>query len=160
MGAEILRGRFVRIGLALVVEHLGLPVVHPFGCVADRCVNLLDVRANFVVFRVSVLAYGRSRFLRASKRFARENYRLAAFGGRRSVFVGAPMIPVAMSMIVVTMVVTFKILKNVADVKESVAVQPDIHESGLHTRQNACDFSFVDAADEGEFFFALDVDFD
>jgi len=56
--------------------------------------------------------------------------------------------------------VVLEVLKNVADVEKSVAIQADIHESRLHAGEDACDFSFVDAADESEFFFPLDVDFD
>jgi len=67
---------------------------------------------------------------------------------------------VAVTMIVVTVVIAFEIFENVTDVEKRVAIQADVHESGLHTRENASDSSFVDAADEGEFFFALDVDFD
>jgi len=156
---EILRRRFVRIGLALVLKLL-----HVFGDarlnVFGRGVNLFDVRTNFVIFRVGVLACGRRRFLRASERFARENEGLAALGRSRSVVAAVAVFTVAVTLIVVTVIVTFEILKNVADVEESIAVQADVHESRLHARQNACDSSFVDAADEGEFLFALDVDFD
>src|SRR3981189_1702760 len=57
-------------------------------------------------------------------------------------------------------IVILEVFENVADVQESVAVEPDIHESGLHTWEDAGAFSFVDAADVGDFFFALDVYFD
>jgi hypothetical protein len=60
----------------------------------------------------------------------------------------------------VPVVVVLEIFENVADVQEGVAVQANVHESGLHAGEDAGDFSFVDAADEGEFFFALDVNFD
>jgi hypothetical protein len=60
----------------------------------------------------------------------------------------------------VPVIVILEIFENVADVQESVAVEADVHESGLHSGEDAGDFSFVDAADEGEFFFALDVNFD
>jgi hypothetical protein len=60
----------------------------------------------------------------------------------------------------VVVIVVFKILEDVADVKESVAVQSDIHERRLHARENASNPSLVNAADQREFFFALDVDFD
>jgi len=42
--------------------------------------------------------------------------------------------------------------ENVADVQEGVAVEPNVHEGGLHAWEDAGDFSFVDAADEREFF--------
>jgi len=58
------------------------------------------------------------------------------------------------------MIVIFEIFENVADVKESIAIEADIHESGLHAGKDAGDSAFVDAADESELFFALDVNFD
>jgi hypothetical protein len=60
----------------------------------------------------------------------------------------------------VTMIVVFKIFEDVTDIEEGVSVETDVHESRLHTGKDACDFAFVDASDEGEFLFALDVDFD
>src|ERR1700686_1150653 len=59
----------------------------------------------------------------------------------------------------VVVIVIFEIFENVADVQEGVAIQTDGDESRLHSRQDASDFTFVDAADEGELFFALDVNF-
>ena len=59
----------------------------------------------------------------------------------------------------VVMIVIFKIFENVADVQEGVAIQTDVDESRLHSRKDAGDFTFVDAADEGELFFALDINF-
>lgn len=56
--------------------------------------------------------------------------------------------------------VVLEVFKNVADVEKRIAIQTDVHESGLHSGEDACDFSFIDAADEGEFFFPLDVNFD
>src|SRR5260370_19813208 len=58
------------------------------------------------------------------------------------------------------MIVVLEVFENVADVEESVAIEANVHESGLHTGEDAGDSSFVDAADEGEFLFALDVNFD
>jgi hypothetical protein len=60
----------------------------------------------------------------------------------------------------VTMIVVFKIFEDVTNVEEGVTVETDVDESRLHTRKDAGDFTFVDAADEGEFFFALDVNLD
>jgi hypothetical protein len=57
-------------------------------------------------------------------------------------------------------IIVFQIFENVADIQERVAVETDVDESGLHTGKDAGDFSFVDAADQCELFFALDVDFD
>ncbi len=59
-----------------------------------------------------------------------------------------------------SVIVVFEIFENVADVQEGVAIETNFDESGLHSREDAGDFTFVDAADEGEFFFALDVNFD
>jgi hypothetical protein len=57
-------------------------------------------------------------------------------------------------------VIVFKIFKDVADVEESIAVEADINESGLHAGEDAGDSAFIYTADEGELFFALDVNFD
>ena len=57
-------------------------------------------------------------------------------------------------------IVVFQIFENVADVQERIAVQTDVHESGLHAGKDAGDFPFVDAADQRELLFPLDVDFD
>ena len=57
-------------------------------------------------------------------------------------------------------IVVLEVFENVADVEESVAIEANVHERGLHTGEDAGDSSFVNAADEGEFFFALDVNFD
>jgi hypothetical protein len=59
-----------------------------------------------------------------------------------------------------TVIVVLEIFENVADVEESIAIEADVNESRLHAREDAGDFAFVDAADEGELFFALDVNFD
>jgi hypothetical protein len=57
-------------------------------------------------------------------------------------------------------VVVFQVFENVANVQKRVAVEADIHESRLHAGKDAGDFSFIDAADQRELFFALDVNFD
>src|SRR5213592_895101 len=36
------------------------------------------------------------------------------------------------------------VFENLADVEESVAIQADVHESRLHAREDASNFSFVD----------------
>jgi hypothetical protein len=59
----------------------------------------------------------------------------------------------------VVMIVVFEILEDVADIQEGVAIEADVDESRLHARKDASDFAFVDAANEGELFFALDVNF-
>jgi hypothetical protein len=60
----------------------------------------------------------------------------------------------------VTVIVVFQVFKYVADVKEGVPIQADVHECGLHAREDSRHFSFVDAADERKLFFALNVDLD
>jgi hypothetical protein len=57
-------------------------------------------------------------------------------------------------------IVILEIFENVADVEEGIAIEADIDERGLHAGEDAGNFAFVDAADEGELFFALDVNFD
>ena len=64
------------------------------------------------------------------------------------------------SVVRMTVIVILEIFENVADVKKRVAVQTNFDEGRLHSRKDASDFTFVDAADEGEFFFALDVNLD
>ena len=56
--------------------------------------------------------------------------------------------------------VVLEVFENVANIEKRIAIQADVHESGLHAGEDACDFSFVDAADQSEFFFPLDVNFD
>ena len=57
-------------------------------------------------------------------------------------------------------VVILEIFEDVAYVKKGIAIETDIDESGLHAGEDAGDSAFVDTADEGELFFALDVNFD
>src|ERR1700690_1206562 len=64
------------------------------------------------------------------------------------------------SIVRVAVIVVLEILEDVTDVQESVAVEANFNERGLHAGEDASDFTFVDAADEGELFFALDVNFD
>jgi hypothetical protein len=159
---KVLRRRFVRIGLTLILELLRAFRYARLNVFA-RCVNFLDVRANFSIFRVGmpVSVRGRCGLADAAKRFSRKNVnRLLAAFCRRRCGVLVAMIIVTMAVIVMTMVIAFEILENVADIEKSITVEADVHESGLHARQHACDFSFIDTADEGELFFALDVDFD
>ena len=59
----------------------------------------------------------------------------------------------------VAVIVILEIFENVGDVQESIAIEADVNESGLHTGEDAGDAAFVDAADEGEFLFALDINF-
>src|SRR5271168_2288104 len=64
------------------------------------------------------------------------------------------------NIVCVPVIVIFQILENVADVQKSVAIEANFDERGLHSGKDASDFTFVDAADEGELFFALDVNLD
>ena len=58
------------------------------------------------------------------------------------------------------MIVVLEIFENVADVEESVAIEADVNESGLHAWENAGNAAFVDATNERKLFFALDINFD
>ena len=60
----------------------------------------------------------------------------------------------------VAVIVVFEIFKHVADVEKCIAIEADIHERRLHAGEDASDSTFVNAANEGEFFFALEVTFD
>jgi hypothetical protein len=70
--------------------------------------------------------------------------------GRRSVRLRMPM----------AVIVILKIFENIADVQESIAIETNVHESGLHAWKHSRYAAFVDATDKRELFFALDVDFD
>jgi hypothetical protein len=59
-----------------------------------------------------------------------------------------------------TVIVVLEVFEYVADVQKRIPVQADVHECGLHARQYSRHFSFVDAADKRELFFALNVDLD
>src|SRR5689334_25138449 len=43
-------------------------------------------------------------------------------------------------------VVILEIFENVTDVQEGIAIEANVHESGLHAGEDAGDFTFVDAA--------------
>jgi len=47
----------------------------------------------------------------------------------------------------VPVIVVLEIFENIADVKESVAIEADFDKGRLHAGQHACDFAFVDASD-------------
>src|SRR5271157_176265 len=59
-----------------------------------------------------------------------------------------------------TVIIILEVFENVADIQEGVAIQANIHECRLHARQNARDFSLIDAADERELFLTRNVDLD
>jgi hypothetical protein len=147
---EILRRRFVRIGLTLVV---GVNLLNT----GRAGFGFFDVGVNFVLVDAGVAGLGHTfhglRFVRTAQRFSRKNFHRrsasAIFrGGHRRLLVP------------VSVIVVLEIFENVADVQEGIAVQADVHECRLHAGKNASDSAFVDAADQRELFFALDVDFD
>ena len=173
MRREILRSRGVGFGLALfeLVVRLG------FGCgvtigaarvarfdVAEVVVlvvmfllvmlfAMLLVRSAGVSFVFVVMLVGLVCIGSAADGFAGQN-----FGGdsRRGMCRSSGVriaVPVAV-------IVIFEIFENVADVKKRVAIEADIDERGLHTGEDASDAALVDATNQRELFFALDVNFD
>jgi hypothetical protein len=119
--------------------------------------RFFDVRVHFVLggFAVGFFAYrfSRWRFVSMGQDFSGKLEVFRARGG------------LAMSegrgcFVAVAVIVILEIFENVADIQESISVQTDIHECRLHARENASHSAFVNAADESEFFFALDIDFD
>jgi hypothetical protein len=117
--------------------------------------NVVIVTGAAVV--VAFQRFERSEFAGAATRFTRQDVdcgrRFANLRRGRVTIAVAGILPVAM-------IVVVQIFKNITDIEEGVAIETDVHESGLHTGKDAGDFTFVDAADEGEFFFALDIDLD
>ncbi len=113
-----------------------------------------SVGVTFAVLVLVVMFFVIMRFGSAlTDCLARQNFGCDRSGSlRRTVAMGITM-PMAV-------IVVFEIFENVADVQESVAVETDIDERGLHTGKDARDAAFVDATDEREFFFALDINFD
>ena len=91
--------------------------------------------------------------MRVAQRFSRKNFdrRSTAAVFRRNY---------RRLLVPVSVIVILKIFENVAHVQEGIAIQADIDECRLHTGKNAGDSAFIDAADQRELFFALDVDFD
>src|ERR1700722_13498352 len=88
--------------------------------------------------------FTRKRFDSAGGRIGRREHR------RRGRLIGMGM----------TVIVILEVFENVAYVKEGIAIQADIHKRGLHAGEDAGDSALVDAANESELFFALDVNFD
>jgi hypothetical protein len=169
----------VRLEIAVGVTSLGANFVAGAGYIADVVVVVLVVMLMLVVMFVMLFAvcigtsFGVSfavlvsimmlvvmffalvRFGRAplANRFAGQNFRRDGRGTlRRGVTVRIAM-PMAM-------IVILKIFENVADVQEGIAVEADINEGGLHAGEDASNAAFVDATDQREFFFALDINFD
>lgn len=172
--AEILRRRGVRFRLALfgfrvsvgMLDRLGIVML--FVCrsmffergfltvflvvmhlvvvrVVQRCVTL-EIVMSFVAVLHSV-------FGAVAERFARQHFGVHGNRNRRgcrSVRLGMPM----------AVIVILKIFENIADIQEGIAIETNVHESGLHARKHSGYAAFVDATDKRELFFALDVDFD
>lgn len=188
MRSKILRRRCVRFGLALFelivrldvglfATAIGAAFVAGMRYVADVVVLVLVV-VSLVVFGggmflavLIVMLFGVSFMLMmlvlGVRIFAFVNFGSAAlangftgqsFGNdRRGYLRRAVAVRIAVAMAVI---VVLKIFEYVADVQEGVAVEADIDEGGLHTGENAGNAAFVDATDEREFFFALDINFD
>ena len=154
---EILWRGGVRLRLALVQ-------------VADFCGTAFHAGIAFVLLRRSAEFFGRSvivavlfarliqrdrLFMNSARgeRLARQRFDKGAARSRGNRGRGS----VSMRMAVI---VVFEVFENVADLEECVAVQADVDERRLHARKNARYFSFIDAADKREFFFALNVNLD
>jgi hypothetical protein len=162
---KILRRGGVRLWLALFgfAMRRAIPLCSAFALTfhcRGRIVLMLvlEIRMHRLFVRdgllCSIIRTERSRLIRAvraGKRLARQSLNRGSRegDGRRR--------RVTMTVVVI---VVLKIFEDVADIKESVAVQSDIHKRRLHARENASNAALVDAADQREFFFALDVDFD
>jgi hypothetical protein len=56
-------------------------------------------------------------------------------------------------------IVLLAVLKKIGHVKKRIALQSNVHESGLHSGKDARNTAFVNAAREGIFFFTLVVNF-
>jgi hypothetical protein len=159
--SKIRRSGFVGFGLTLVISSLRrLRFVHA----GSAGFGFFDMGTNVVGFDIVgtfLTRFGRRKGTgraRAAQGFAGQDFdRSSDFaddlrGGRVAI--------AAAGIMAVAMIVIVQIFKNITDIEKGIAVETDVHESGLHAGKDAGDFAFVDAADEGEFFFALDVDFD
>jgi hypothetical protein len=180
--AEILRSRSVRFRLAFfgfgvhlrMREGIGIVMFFDGGLlvvivnqihVIDVLVNVTLVVAVRVVQRFSLGEFVMrcvfavldslpiARFACVAQRFARQHFGVHGHRNRRGC--GSMRLRMPMPVFVI-----FEIFENVADIQEGVAVETDVHKSGLHTREHSCYAALVDATDKRELFFALDVDFD
>ena len=156
---KILRRRCIRFRLPFV--HLvalagAFSSPEVLAALFRRCVSFFVPCVLFAVLVLFVRLVQRDRLFMNRPRgeqFSRQRFDQSVVLAARNR--GRWRVPVA-----VPVVIVFEILEDVAHVEKRVPVQADVHESGLHARQNARHFSFVDAADERELFFALNVDFD
>ena len=180
VGRKILGSRSVRFGLALFggVMNVVMAFVVNFGdmSVGDfaYCNGLFDdsglgvVRKGIVFGRVVVRGIVPGFF---NVGFVRVNILMPVGGGVSKCFAGKQFDNVGRRRRIrgggggsigmgVPVIVVFEIFENIADVEERIAIKADVNESGLHAGEDAGDSAFVDATDEGELFFALDVNFD
>jgi hypothetical protein len=163
----------VRFEIAVWVTRLGAQLVAGLDDVADVVVLMVvamffavrlgtSIGVSFVVLLPIMLlvgmffvlvGFGTLALVALTNRFARQSFGTRGRGllrRRRAVGITLPM----------AVIVVFEIFENVADVQEGIAVEADIDEGGLHTGEDASDAAFVDAADQRELFFALDINFD
>src|SRR5262249_5004679 len=147
-------------GLGYVSEIVVLVLIVMFVMMFDGVMLLamlimMRFGMSFVMLVLIVMLFALVGFGSATltDRFAGQNFRSDGSGcWRRAV---AVRIAVAMAVIVV-----FEIFEDVADVQEGVTVEADIDEGGLHTGEDASNAALVDATDQRELFFALDINFD
>src|ERR1700741_1697746 len=158
---EILRGGSVRFRLAFF-EIRGFALRARLFAVRDRAFFVLLQAPAFtaqVFFFGPAFRIPRGIFIEADHLFVNSGRRQGfpgqqldggrtrlTHGGRRRRF------SVTMAVFVV-----LEVFENVADVQESVAIQADVDESRLHAGEYPRYFSFVDASDERELFFTLNV---
>jgi len=126
----------------------------------DMGANVVSLSGVAAVPGSALGRFERNGFIRTGTRFAGQDVdgrsRFARNLRRGRVTIAATMAGI----MAVARIVIVQIFKNITDIEEGVAVETNVHESRLHTRKDAGDFTFVDAADECEFFFALDVNLD
>jgi hypothetical protein len=164
---EILRSGGVRIGLALVRGFCVRFVVGGRLCILVILIYAIALCGARFVMRAVPFVYVKIFFSvgRLLQRFIREprgvGQRLTRQDFHRRIDRRRQGRRRALRLLVrMHRVVVFQIFENVADVQKRVAIEADVHESGLHARKDAGDFSFVDAANQREFFFSLDVNLD
>jgi hypothetical protein len=166
MRCEVLRRRSIRIRLAFLgrlgVEFIlngrllrVLILLEMLTFFRGVCVLVRSLLVMAGFFRMKLFVVWVSLMLTsAGQRFARKEFDRGSIGG------GQRWSQPLWLLVRLPVIVIFQVFENVADVEESIAIETNVHESRLHAGENAGDFTFVDAADEREFFLALDVNFD
>src|SRR5712671_3785986 len=141
MGSEVLRRGSVGIRLA-ILGRFGVMIFDGGGLsffvmvlekLAFDGVRLL-VRIVRLLHRMSVFVMLGG----PSQGFTGEQFDRGTIGGRQRGNGGLRLL-VRMAVVVV-----LEIFEDVTNVQESVAIEADIHERGLHTGEDAGDFAFVD----------------